>query len=224
MNADERSHSADEATAARLAKLRTMPVETSRLDAMIQAKIPRPTQATPPTVWRIRPLRAVAASIALLATIGLILWSLSGGAVYASPDAMARFHQDLVAGKVETIAVDSIAQANSALARQWEDGVELPQVPQSHAMLCCMQKIKDTRVACVLLQNDGVPVTLAVAKAMDMKMPQQSRAERLDGVTYHVQSSGSLNMVMTQRDGRWICLIGALPTDRLMRTAGAIQF
>ena len=40
-----------------------------------------------------------------------------------------------------------------------------------------------------------------------------------DGVTYHVQSFNSLNMVMTERNGRWICLIGRVPTERLMELA-----
>jgi hypothetical protein len=31
-------------------------------------------------------------------------------------------------------------------------------------------------------------------------------------------------MVMTRRQGRWICLIGAIPAERLMTLAGELRF
>jgi hypothetical protein len=45
-----------------------------------------------------------------------------------------------------------------------------------------------------------------------------------NGQAYHVQQSGKLNMVMTERNGQWICLIGELDQNRLMDIVGAIQF
>jgi hypothetical protein len=44
------------------------------------------------------------------------------------------------------------------------------------------------------------------------------------GVTYHVQSSGRVNMVMTERQGRWVCLMGEAPIERLMDFAERLQF
>jgi hypothetical protein len=217
----------DEATAQRLARLRSMPVDTSRLDQFIQAEIPR--QDSKPSGLSIffhsRPVRAIAAGVGMLLMIGVVMWSLTGGAVLASPDTMAKFHEELVSGRVAAVRVDTIADANRTLADQWNMGVELPSVPQEHVMLCCMRNIKDKHVACVLLRSDGgVPVTMAVAKAMDMRLPADSQTVVSDGVTYHIESSGKLNMVMSQRQGRWICLIGELPPQRLIHIAGAIEF
>jgi hypothetical protein len=31
-------------------------------------------------------------------------------------------------------------------------------------------------------------------------------------------------MVMTERAGRWICLIGEMPSEQLMQMAGKIEF
>src|SRR5271170_7532847 len=36
------------------------------------------------------------------------------------------------------------------------------------------------------------------------------------GTTYHVQSVGRPNIVMTERNGGWICLTAKFPADRLM--------
>ncbi len=221
MNNDTPNDRLDEATAQRLAKMRSLPVDTSRLDKSIQSSVPRPAGRL--RLWQIRPLRAVAASAAILLMVGAILWSLSGGEVLASPETMARFHQDLLSGKVAAVQVDSIAEANRTLAAQWNATIEIPQVPAEHGMMCCMRTIKDKRVACVLLKNEGVPVTMAVARAMDMKLPGAQTITR-NGMEYRLQSAGELNMVMTERAGRWICLIGKLPAERLMNIASAISF
>ena len=90
-------------------------------------------------------------------------------------------------------------------------------------MACCMKSVKNKKVACVLLKSEGEPVTMTVANASDMKLPTSPTALR-DGVTYHVQTSGSLNMVMTERNERWICLIGRLPANQLMDLAEKLRF
>src|SRR4029077_14554456 len=108
---------------------------------------------------------AMAASIATIGIIGVMIYSLSGGPVMASPDAMAQFHQDNISGRMPAIPVSSLAEAGSKLS------VDMPEMPAEHAMLCCMHSIKDRRMACVLLRSEGdVPVTLAVANADDLGM------------------------------------------------------
>ena len=119
--------------------------------------------------------------------------------------------------------VDSIDEANKALAGQWPGGPTVPDAPQSHVMACCMKSVKDKKVACVLLKSEGEPVTMTVANAADMRLPKSPTVTR-GGVTYHVQAAGDLNMVMTERRERWICLIGRLPAPRLMDLADQLQF
>ncbi len=86
-----------------------------------------------------------------------------------------------------------------------------------------MRSVKNKKVACVLLEDNGGPVTMTVAKASDMQSPASPTVIR-GGVTYHVQAVGRLNMVMTERNGRWICLIGQVSADRLMVLADQLQF
>ena len=90
-------------------------------------------------------------------------------------------------------------------------------------MACCMRTVKNKKVACVLLQGEGEPVSMTVAKASDVRIPDCPMVTR-GGIDYHVQSTGSLNMVMTERDGRWVCLISKLPATRLMELASSLQF
>jgi hypothetical protein len=212
----------DRAVANRLSKLRTRPVDTSRLDQALRGQIPFPSAGR--VSWlRLRPLRAVAASIAVLLIISALLLTTATGPAMASPTQMAQFHQDLVAGRTPVMQVDSIQAANQALNEQWPQSPQLPSVPAQHVMACCMKSVRNKKVACVLLKDAGVPITMTVANASDMRTPSSQTVTR-GGVSYSVQAVGSLNMVMTERNGRWICLIGELPAERLMDLAMQLQF
>jgi hypothetical protein len=214
----------DRAIAARLAKLQSMPVDTSRLERQLRAQIPaRPARLAIGSRW-LRPMRAaVAASFLLVAGMIALLVSTSGGPVLASTTEMAQFHNDLVSGRVPVTRVDSMQAANQALAAQWAQSPQVPNMPNDHVMACCMRSVKNKKMACVLLKGDGEPVTLTVANASDMQTPTSPIMTR-NGIQYHVQSAGSLNMVMTDRGGRWVCLIAKLPPDRLMDLASSLEF
>jgi hypothetical protein len=56
-----------------------------------------------------------------------------------------------------------------------------------------------------------------------MRVPSSPVTYR-NGVPYHVQASGSLNMVMAERQDRWVCLISDLPAERLMDLAARLEF
>ena len=211
----------DRATAERLRRLRTMPVDTSRLERMLQSQIPRPRRQR--LVW-LRPLRAVAAGgLIALAVAAAALLSSSGGPVLASPSHVARVHEELVSGDARVTPVRSMEEAKRALSAEWPQTPGLPDLPQDHVHACCMKSLKGKQVACVLLKSDGVPVSLMVAKAEDMKLPTSPTRSR-GGVTYHVQSTGGLNMVMAERGGRWVCLIGEKSAERLMDLAEQLEF
>ncbi len=212
------------AVAHRLSKLRTMPVDTSGLEKALRAQLPPRPQVTIRWVWRIGSLRAVAASLIVLCSIVLVVvLSTSSRSAQAEAVQMVQVHEDMVSGKIKVMQVDSIESANRMLSSENPDAPALPQVPDSHVMACCMNKVGDRRMACVLLKESNVPVTLAVARADDMKlhpMPMELR----DGVAYRVQRVGALGMVMTERDGKWLCLIGELPNARLMDLASQVKF
>ena len=222
----------EESTARRLARLGTMPVDASRLEAAVRAQVPEPQSRRDERQQRLRrrmlpawlkPMRAAAAAVILLAVGVAALLSTSGGPAMASTVQMAKMHEDLVAGRIPSVAVDSIGEANRVLAAKSPDCPEVPDVPQEHVMACCLKNVREKKVACVLLRSEGVPVTMVVANAGDMRSPKSSTV-RHGGVTYHVQSSGPLNMVMTERHGRWVCMIGQIPSDRLMDLASELEF
>jgi len=219
------SQKLDRLTSARLGRLSSMPMDTSRLDTFLESQIPRASSSRIIRLsdW-LHPRRlAIAASILAVALLGGLLLSTSSSPVMASTQDMAQFHEDMVSGRVPVMHVDSLQACNQALAAQWAQSPQIPNMPADHVMACCMRSVKNKKVACVLLQGEGEPVSMTVANASDVHIPDCPMVMR-DGDEYHVQSAGSLNMVMTQRDGRWVCLIAKLPADRLMQLASSLQF
>lgn len=214
----------DEAISSRLEKLRTMPVDTANLDRLLGAQLPQRQGGGVRRILSLRPLRAAAASLLVLLTIAGLLLMTWSAPVLASASEMAQMHRDILANKVPVVQVNSIDEASLALASQSSRTLDLPQAPEAHVMACCMKNIKDKQVACVLLRSESSPITLSVGRAKDMRLPNSSPSTLRDGVRYYIQSSGALNMVMAERQDRWICLIGELPSDRLIELAAGLQF
>ena len=92
----------DNAVAGRLARLATLPVDTSALDRALRTQIP-PRAPAARRWWA--PLTAAAALLILtmLLTFGLF----QGRQAQASALLMAQMHQDIVSGKVPTMQADS---------------------------------------------------------------------------------------------------------------------
>ena len=217
----------DHAVSARLAKLRTMPVDTSHLAERLRRQIPQPSAADSAQSHRFflfRPLRAAAAGFILLGIILAAVIGSSGGPAMASADRMAQVYEDMTAGRAHMMMrVASIDAAAAALSEQWPKMPALPDMPDDHVMSCCVHEIGRKKMACVALMVDKVPITMSVADSADVKSPEGTVVTR-DGVSYRVQSAKGVNMAMTERGGRWVCLMGRLPVDRLIDLAGQLRF
>ena len=219
-----------EATARRLARLRTMPVDTRRLESLLRDKLPAEPRAEAQRSYffgnrfSLRPLRTVAAAAVLVAVLAAALLLSSGREALASTSQMAQMHRDLVEGRIASVQVDSVEAANKVLMSQSTQAPEVPDLPEGHVMACCMKSVKDKKVACLLLKSEGVPVTMAVARAEDVKRQAKGRKVERNGLTFEVESVGALNMVMTERQGRFVCIMGEVPAEQLMSLASKLEF
>ena len=217
----------DDAVARRLGRLRTMPVETSRLDAVLRGQLPPSPQSLKRASWlmasfaRVGPLR-VAASLLVAGVVAFVVVSSSGPAL-AAPADMAAVHQKLVAGDIDVTRVNSVEEAGRVLKEQWAQAPELPQVPAEHVAACCLNSVKDRRVSCLLLDGHDDPISVVVGKSGDFRLPDGPRRV-VDGVTYCVKRSGNVNMVMTEHAGRLVCVMGETDPDQLIELAAELRF
>lgn len=210
----------DAAMSKRLAKLSTLPVDTSHLDRALRAEIGAPEARTN---WsrRLKPITAVAASLILLVLLTMAL--LQNQTAQASPEMMLQFHRDVVAGKVATMQVDSVTELNKAFEAFSAGGIKVDGMPASMKMECCVRDVANKRVACVLLKDGGGPVTLSIAES-DAFKPLSSSPVMHRGEKFYVQSSDGLTMVTVDRGTRRVCLIGEQPAEKLMTLTEGLHF
>ena len=219
----------DQAVADRLARLRTMPIELTALRRAVDAEIGTSTSRQRRSMFlrMMTPMRAVAASLLVGGLLVALIIASSGGPVLASADTMAEIHEDVVSGNTHSNhkrkSVNSIEAANKALSSENPAAPSLPAIGQDQVMSCCVHSVGHKMISCLSIVVDGMPVSIAVANAADVKMPA-SQTITVDGATYHLQSARGVNMAMTQRAGRWVCVMGGLPTARLIELGKQLQF
>lgn len=209
------------ATKTRLAKLGSVPVDTSRAKARLMAIGVESRDAGKPSVSK-RFWRAWAATAAVLAVAAGLFFVLqgTGSAAYASSAEMFQLHADLVEGRVPVIPVANSAEAKKAIEAGWPDAPALPSLPTDNLGLhaCCLKDVQNRQVACFLLRQDGVPITVVMAKAEGLRSGEGRPVVR-GGHEYMVNSREGVNMVMTRHEDRWLCFMGKVPQEELIRLA-----
>lgn len=219
----------DQALADRVAKLRSMQAEMAGVEARIMALVPRPAAAEQSRApigdvaawWRTARTIAIALLVAAVAGVALFDWSVHPA--MASAQDIAQLHEDALAGRVDAVPVNSIEAASKTLADKWPQLPALPLVPSERVTACGVSWVRGKPVACVLIDHDGAKVTMTVARLADLAMPLAPIVSR-SGAAYCVQAVRGMNMVMTERDGAWVCLIGKVAPDQLMDLEGRMQF
>ena len=211
----------DDAMTNRLSRLRSMPIDMSALQAAIFRQFPRQTHQIR-RHWFNRPLRLAASVLLALGMSAALLIATLPRPVEASPQMLAEMHQQMQSEQSMATPVTSMDAAQTVLSRQWSSAPAMPTGDGHEVMACCVHQIGQKKAACVMLKVDNTLVTMAVAKASEVRMPATLTVVR-DGVSYAVQSSGDLNMVMTERNGQWTCLMGQIPIDRLITTLASLN-
>lgn len=217
MSHSPQDHQVDQATARRLRRLSTMPVDTSGLDKAIGQAIPKPVAArSSRSAWRaVWPGRSVAAAALSFVVMSLVLLVVfNARPALAEPASMAELHRDLVSGTLPMTRVSSITEANQLLSKDWPSAPEIPTLPADHQMACCMKNVAGKRVACVVLEDGGVPISVVVAPKGELRAPEHAM----------MHSAGKVNMLMQERDGRWYCIMGEVSADRLQQIASEMKF
>lgn len=221
----------DRATRDRLAKLADVPVDTSSALTRFRAAIAANDQGDEPQVrtlrfpiWKRWPAWAgMAATIMLAATLLFLLSNTGPSPVYAAPVEMAQLHRDLVSGKAPATPVSNVDEARRTIEAEWQDAPVLPQMPDKNIHACCLRGVQSRQVACVLLRQGDVPVTVVVARTKDFKSTNGPMVTR-NGREYAVHSRDGINMVMTQHQDRWLCFMSELGNDELIELAQSVAF
>ena len=214
----------DQAVRARLARLATVPVDTSNLEHRLRAAmtlgVAERSRRRLPQTWG---AMAAAAVLIVAATLGLVLMNFGNAPATASPTNLARLHAQTMHSDAATTTVTTVAQANVVLAAQWRDTPQAPTPSDAQLHACCIHDFMESKVACLLLADGQTPLTLVVGRAREFR-PAEGRLVERGGRTFTLHEVNGLRMAMTQQDERFICLMGEISEDRLLDLAQGLQF
>ncbi len=214
----------DQATCKRLARLSTVPVDTTRLERRLSEAMPAPAEPGRSGLrfrgwWRVA--SAAAAVVAITATL---MFTLVGGPTpaVASPIELRQLHRDILAGRIELVSVTSIAQANREINTQQRDAPQIPGFDHIQVQSCCLRDIQGKLVAVVLLDYQGVPVTLVVARGRDFARPM-GQSITIGSRTFMAHEVDGVQMVMSHEDDLWLCVMGDSSADDLAQVAAGVR-
>ncbi|HRK30636.1 MAG TPA: hypothetical protein PLD59_06110 [Tepidisphaeraceae bacterium] len=225
MSEQDHSDEVTQAISKRLAKLRSRPVDLSTFDARLKAALPPSTDSSRPHVllWPfVSPLRAVAASLVVGALLAAVVLLSSSSPALATPQRMADIYNSAVDRKNHPTTVSTANEAREVLRRKWPDAPVVPEVQDLQLMHCCVHEIGRKQMACVTFLVEEQPVTLAFASSRDVRSPH-GETKVIDGQSFVVGSADGVNMVMSERGGTWMCLMGKLSVERLSEIARTIR-
>lgn len=211
----------DDAIAKRLARLRDRPVDTAGLRLRMHEHIAAHRPKAPNRRW-ITPRRVFAASLFLLGSVVALLLTTRSSGVLASPMELSLIHRGNISGEEGAVIVNSMASVQRILTDRWTQCPRLPDCQFGQVKSCHVHQHAGKRLACVEMTVDGQTLTLAVASAADMRLPEAPTVSR-NGDDYRIQSSGGVNIVVTRRRNLWICLMGELPVDLLVDVAASLR-
>ncbi|MBI1337745.1 MAG: hypothetical protein GC164_12395 [Phycisphaera sp.] len=219
----------DAATSRRLAKLADRPVDTARLrQTMEQALTEAGGKESPPVIGRIfqRWRTVVAVAAILLFAVWLGVWGLDRATltppVMAAPVRLAQLHHDLSLGKLPSLRVTSVEQANKLLADQRAGVLPVPDLP-GEIMSCCLYQEDGQTLTCALIEQEGRLISVVVSGGTPRHMPTTQPIE-FKGRLYHEHTFDGVRMVMTRHEGRWMCVMGDARTEALLDLAAGIDF
>lgn len=214
----------DGATARRLAKLGGRAVDTSALEARLDAALmsePGP-RAQGRRRW-LSPLVGLAASLLVVAGVFFVVSS-TGNEVKATVLELSQLHTDILAGRVALTPVGSVEEANAWIARQNAGGPELPRhLADARVQSCCLADVRGELVAVALLEVDDAMLTLVIAEAPGFAHEMGTVFE-IDGRRYFGHELRGVRMMMANRGDRWLCVMGDADYAKLAELASRVAF
>lgn len=227
MSSRDHQERLDRATSQRLSKLAARPVDTSHLERQMQAVLheqeeERPDRSYPaPSRWY-KPMTAMAAAVLLLGTIGWIVFGAGSTPATASPEGLATIHDEASHGLTPHLVASTIDEANRLLAEQSSGFVPLPELP-GKLQHCCLHKHAGKQLTCAIIDIDSKRITVAVAESSQIQSPKGT-SQVHDGRTYYIHTVKGTTLVMTSDAGRWLCVMGDVSSEELLRVAGEIRW
>ena len=193
------SDALQQAISTRVARLNTIPVDTTRLDQLLRDQIPMPRKHRPLPAFGWLAGAGAAACAALIITVALLFT----GTPRLSAAELAGVYQNLATQPGVTLASGTATTA-------------VPMAPGMVCMLksgqmasCCRQTVGKYRLTCIAVKSPSNARVVMVAGSTGTVNCPQGQAVTIAGRSYSLVVSGHLNMLMRRVGKCWYCAMGS---------------
>lgn len=224
---DEQLNALDTATSRRLSRLTEQPVDVDALAKRIETQLAAEASLAPSPLGKLRwwlP-RAASMAAAVLLAISVIFAVLNNGSqASAAVVDLSQLHEQIVDGRWGLQPVHNVEQANRWISQQSTDGPALPtHLADARVQSCCLTDVQGELAAVAVLQFRGSPITLVVAEAPSFAH-EMGQVIEIDGQRFFGHTFNGVHMMMTNRDNRWLCVMGDVSYAELAQLAAQIRF
>lgn len=231
MTTEHETSQLDHVTSRRLAQLANRPVDTARLESQLHTYLtgqqaPAGNAASSRTLlfpWWASAALGAAAVIILVVTIGWIVFQNPSTRAVAAPTDLAQIHFDITRGLAPHLTVSTVDEANRLLAEQSSGARLMPENLPGQIMSCCLHQYAGTMLSCVLIEQNGQLVTVALADGAKMHSPKDGDSTQHSGREFVVHHANGITMVMAHENGRWLCVMGEASREMLIEIAAGIR-
>ena len=200
------------AISTRLARLGTIPVDTSRLDQLLRDQIPMPRQHRRFLVFGWLAGAGAAACAALIIAVAL----LSTGTPRLSAAELAGVYRNLAAQPGVTMTSGT---ANSPV--QMAPGMTC-MMKSGQTASCCQQMVGKYRLACIAVRSPSHARVVMVAGNVGTVKNPQGQTVTIAGSSYSLVVLGHINMLMRRVGNHWYCAMGSEKPGSLARYLGQL--
>lgn len=216
----------EHATSTRLARLQAAPVDTTKARQFCEQIGTANTPLLKSYHWRHPFIMTAAALLLVAATTLFLIFNIGAQPVVAVPADLAQLHSEVLTQHAMMSTVQNLDQANKVLLQQWKEAPNLTTPLADKICACCVHSFMNRKVACMLLRPTNDPaeqVTIVLGRAKDIQC-MSGNTVQFQGQTFVVHTVDGLNMIMTQQDQRYLCLMGKIPTDQLLKIASQLHY
>ena len=218
----------DKATADRLGKLASMPVDMSGLEQNLAGALPpKPstklaTRPSPYAGW----LRVAAVLALMVGIAGASYYAFFGVApqtAVAQTMTVAELHEHLLADPQSAYITTTTNQAQRLIDAQLAGDQPLPIIQGTRVESCCLVEGEFPLRAALVIKQPAGNATLIIAQGEDFAM-QMHPIDHPSGLQLQGHDHAGMPMVMRNVGDLWMCVMGDLDESELADIAAKVNF
>ena len=218
----------DQATRERLGKLRSMPVDLSRLEQKLANQLPPRQQVSMAKVSPMRSWLRLAAMFVLFAGVAaasyIAFFGVGPQAAVAQTMTVAELHEHLLSDRQQDYLAHSTDAAQHLIDAQLSGEMPLPILDGTRVQSCCLVEGNFPLRAALVIEQPAGAITIIIAQG-DNFAYSMNPIDHPSGVKLQTHEHAGVPMVMRNKGDLWMCVMGDVNDNAtLAEIAASLEF